>query len=138
MIEGSGSVPLTNRSGSGSRRPKNIRIRNYAKNWNRFNINSTPRNLSTEEYHTELDSKIYPFEQKLVTRLKRKSKNILRTIHRLGMHKSTLIKILLYMKFRKRLKNIFNILYREEITLASFANWGAELDWENTHDTSKD
>ncbi len=28
MIEGSGSIPLTNGSGSGSRRPKNIRIRN--------------------------------------------------------------------------------------------------------------
>jgi hypothetical protein len=27
MIEGSGSVPLTNISGSGSKRPKNIRLR---------------------------------------------------------------------------------------------------------------
>jgi hypothetical protein len=30
IIEGSGSVPLTKRSGSGSRRPKNIRIRSTA------------------------------------------------------------------------------------------------------------
>jgi hypothetical protein len=76
MIEGSESVPLTNGSGCGSRRPKNIRIRirNTAELGNNFNINSTPRSLSTNEYHTALDSKIYPFEQKLVTRLKRKSK----------------------------------------------------------------
>ncbi len=29
MIEGSGSIPLTNGSGSGSRRPKNMWIRNF-------------------------------------------------------------------------------------------------------------
>ncbi len=34
MIEGSGSIPLTNGSGSGSRRPKNIRIDPDPQHWN--------------------------------------------------------------------------------------------------------
>jgi hypothetical protein len=45
MIEGSGSIPLTNGSGSGSRRPKNIRIR----------IRNTASTVIEDSHHLDAD-----------------------------------------------------------------------------------